>query len=336
MKFVSPLSNEEKIQLHDINHISSITRVRQRSHAILLSDKKYTINQLSDIFEVDRDTVRQWIDQWELYRVEGLKDKPKSGRPPKLKKSAQNKALELAKESPRQIKLVLHKIEKLYHKTVSPDWIKRLLKKNKYSWKRIRKSLKDKRKDNDLQAEFKKAQQELHQLQQQENHGLIDLYYFDQAGFSLTPVVPYAWQKIGEHILLPTAKSKRLNVLGFLTRKNQFTSFIYEGSVTSNVVIACMNKFAQSITKTTYVVIDNASTHTSKIFKKQIPLWKKKGLIIKQIPKYSPELNLIEILWRKIKYYWLPFAAYLNFENLKKELENILVKIGSKYRITFA
>ena len=28
------------------------------------------------------------------------------------------------------------------------------------------------------------------------------------------------------------------------------------------------------------------------------------------LPPYSPELNLIEILWRRIKYTWLPFSAY--------------------------
>jgi transposase len=25
---------------------------------------------------------------------------------------------------------------------------------------------------------------------------------------------------------------------------------------------------------------------------------------------YSPELNIIEMIWRKIKYDWLPFEAY--------------------------
>jgi transposase len=28
-------------------------------------------------------------------------------------------------------------------------------------------------------------------------------------------------------------------------------------------------------------------------------------LILKYLPPYSPELNLIEILWRHIKYRWL-------------------------------
>src|SRR6516165_3746184 len=56
--------------------------------------------------------------------------------------------------------------------------------------------------------------------------------------------------------------------------------------------------------------MDNASVHTSEEFEECLPRWKKKGLTIKYLSTYSPELNLIEILWRNIKYTWLPFSAY--------------------------
>ena len=54
------------------------------------------------------------------------------------------------------------------------------------------------------------------------------------------------------------------------------------------------------------------------------------------LPPYCPELNLIEILWRKIKYEWLPLDAYQNFKTLTAALFAVLKGIGSKYRITFA
>ena len=50
---------------------------------------------------------------------------------------------------------------------------------------------------------------------------------------------------------------------------------------------------------------------------------------------YSPELNLIEIRWHKIKYEWFPLRAYLSFDHLQSELQNILDQVGSKYKITF-
>ena len=64
--------------------------------------------------------------------------------------------------------------------------------------------------------------------------------------------------------------------------------------------------------------------------------WKKKGLIIKYLPPYSPELKLIEILWRRIKYTWLPFSAYACLNALSEALETILSQVGSEYQITFA
>src|SRR5256886_5774839 len=88
--------------------------------------------------------------------------------------------------------------------------------------------------------------------------------------------------------------------------------------------------------KKTVVVIDNASVHTSEEFEECLPRWKKQGLIIKSLSTYSPELNLIEILWRNIKYTWLPFSAYQGLNALRDALENILKNFGSKYQTTFA
>jgi transposase len=58
--------------------------------------------------------------------------------------------------------------------------------------------------------------------------------------------------------------------------------------------------------------------------------WFRQGVGLHWLPPYSPELNLIEILWRKIKYEWLPPRAYLSFEHLKTELQTILRSVRFK------
>ena len=127
-----------------------------------------------------------------------------------------------------------------------------------------------------------------------------------------------------------------MNVLGFIDRDCHFESYVFEGSVTSDVVIACFDKFAEKITKKTVVLIDNASMHTSNAFLENIEKWKAQNLFIQNIPAYSPELNKIEILWRKIKYEWLDFSAYESFSALKKALNSILATIGQDYLINFS
>ena len=54
---------------------------RDRAHAILLSNKGYSIAQLSGIFEVRRATIGEWFDRWEKAGLNGLPDAIKSGNP---------------------------------------------------------------------------------------------------------------------------------------------------------------------------------------------------------------------------------------------------------------
>jgi hypothetical protein len=173
-------------------------------------------------------------------------------------------------------------------------------------------------------------------LQTQEDQGKIDLYYFDESGFALDPTIPYAWQEPKSVIELPAMRYGRINVLGFMNRHNDLHAYMFEQSIHTGVVIAWFDAFCQTITKKTVVAVDNASIHRSEEFEDRMPYWKKHGLIVKYLSPYSPELNLIEILWRRIKYTWLPFSAYACLNALNEALEAILSHVGSEYQITFA
>ncbi len=110
-------------------------------------------------------------------------------------------------------------------------------------------------------------------LVQQADSGEIDLVYFDESGFTLEPCIPYAWQDQRDTIGVPSAKSTRLNVFGFMNRQGQFESFVFEGSVNSSVVVASVDQFAKTLTKKTVVILDNASIHTSQEFKENLGKW---------------------------------------------------------------
>jgi len=235
-------------------------------------------------------------------------------------------------DSPRSLKKVLEEIQNELKISISKSALKAACKRAKLRWKRVRKSLRGKRDE----EKFIAAHKELKELIKLADDGDIDLVYFDEAGFTLEPCIPYAWQHLNENIEIPSSKSKRLNVLGFMGRNCEFESFVVEGSVTSDLVVACFDAFAETINKKTIVVIDNAPIHTSNIFLDNVDKWAEMGLIIKNIPPYSPELNKIEILWRKVKYEWLDFSSYNSFEKLKENLYYTLANIGKKYRIEFA
>ncbi len=81
--------------------------------------------------------------------------------------------------------------------------------------------------------------------------------------------------------------------------------------------------------------MDNASFHTSQAVEEKLADWKGKGLTIFFLPTYSPELNLIEILWRFMKYEWIEFEAYKGWTYLVAYVEEILIYYGTKYTINF-
>jgi transposase len=159
----------------------------------------------------------------------------------------------------------------------------------------------------------------------------------DESGFCLTPYVPYAWQEKGHPIALETSHSKRLNVLGLLNRYNDLHAYSFEGNIDSEVVIACIDEFCKKeIKRETFIIIDNAPVHTSEAFTEKIEEWETKNLKIFRLPSYSPELNLIEILWRFIKYEWIELQAYKSWNNFVAYIENVIKNFGIEYKINFA
>ena len=332
MRFVAPLSEPEKETLNELFKNHPKHRTRMRGHMILLSADKFKLNEIARIYKVQRDTVSRCIQQWESYGLVGLFDRPKSGRPRTLSPEEEQQAIELLKENPRSIKQAQSRLEAETETPISEWTFKRIAKKAGLRWKRLRRSLKSKRD----QAAFEEAQQEIASLHEQEIKGELDVYYYDESGVSLTPTIPYGWQASGETQEIPSSRSKRLNILGFYTRDNKFEATTLEGWVDSELVIACFDRFCEQITKKTIVIVDNAPTHTSHAFQDRLAAWADKGLIIKYLPTYSPELNIIEILWRFIKYEWLPLSAYRSYKQLKQELQKVLDGIGSQYLISFA
>lgn len=147
--------------------------------------------------------------------------------------------------------------------------------------------------------------------------------------------MPYGWQEKGATVEMPCSKSKRLNVFGIYNKNNEFYPFATENNINSEFVIASIDSFVERVLKPTVLVIDNASMHKSELFMNKLEEWMSKDLYIFYLPTYSPHLNKIETLWRKIKYEWLEVEAYTSWKNLMKNLHEIFHQIGDKFVINF-
>jgi transposase len=162
----------------------------------------------------------------------------------------------------------------------------------------------------------------------------IELLYGDEAGFNLTPKIPYGWQKKGIQTGLPAEKGGTTNVFGMISRLGSLHTYSTPESINSAFMIESITHFCQfHQKKRTILVLDNASWHTSAAFTAQIPIWEAQELFVFYLPTYSPHLNFAETLWRKTKYEWLQLNDSKDAETLRAALQRIFSNYGTSYRI---
>ena len=331
MRFIQNLSPETIHLLQRVYQKSKHHRVRQRAQCILLSYQGYMINELAHIFNVDRVTIHNWFRNWESRRFAGLYDKKGKGRHQTFNQEQKEQIREWIKLYPKNLNKVIELVKQEFDLSTSRSTLKRILKSLKWTWRRIRRKVKD-YPDPEV---YKQKKEDLEALIAEDQEGIIDLRYYDESGFCLVPYIPYAWQEPGDTIAIESGHSQRLNVLGLMNKRNELEAMTIEGSVDSHVVIHFFDQFCQMLPGPTVVVMDNASIHTSEAFQEAIPKWEQQGMSIFYLPAYSPELNLIEILWRFMKYEWIEFWAYASFADLIQYVEGVIKDFGSKYKINF-
>jgi transposase len=176
----------------------------------------------------------------------------------------------------------------------------------------------------------------LAELFELEAEATIELFFGDGSGFWQTPVVARAWQFPQEEIRITPERGKRLAVFGFLNRANEARMWRSEKSVNAQFVVDCIEEWMpEKLVKPRVLVLDNARIHRSRLVRSKLAEWEEKNLYVFFLPTYSPHLNLIETLWRKMKYEWLKPEDYASFEKLTEAVKKILNEIGSQYKIKF-
>lgn len=331
-RFIKALSQEQRSALNHLMRNHPSYRTRTRAHAILLSARRYSINQIADIFSVDRETVTAWLARWEESETDGLDDEPKSGRPHILNDEQEREAVRLVKQEPRSLKQQLLIIIEKFGKGLCLETLRNVSQRSGFGLAQ------DSPQPEGVRDEtaFRQAHKEVEALKGAHRAGLCDLYYFDEAGFMRIPSIGYAWQEKGERLEVVSQRSVSENVLGFLSLDCRFQPFVFSGAIDASVVIDCFDAFSRLIEKETWMVIDNAPVHISEEFEDELERWAERGLYVYFLPSSCPELNLIEHLWRKIKYEWLPLSAFASNKAFAQALDNILSQVGSKYQITFS
>jgi transposase len=170
------------------------------------------------------------------------------------------------------------------------------------------------------QEEFVKQYKEL-----KENLGLQDqIYFMDGVHPQHNTLACYGWIKKGQTKHLKTNNGrKRTNINGALNLATKELFYVEDERINSQTMIALLEQILRKQEKgKIYIILDNARYYHSiivKEFLKEHP-----RIVLKFLPPYSPNLNIIERLWKILKKKVVYNKFYLKFEDFRKQVLKFL------------
>ena len=165
MKYAATLSTPEIITLEQLYQNGRSHRLRQRAHIILMSNNQLPLDTISMVASLDRDTISSVINNWELIGLIGLYDLPRSGRPAIFSEEDEKKIILKIEDEPRNLKKATSEINKETGRNASTKTVRRILKKHKKGWKRMKKTLAGKPDEERLE----KAEAEIKELKKRKH-----------------------------------------------------------------------------------------------------------------------------------------------------------------------
>ncbi|WMV72413.1 IS630 family transposase [Xenorhabdus griffiniae] len=167
--------------------------------------------------------------------------------------------------------------------------------------------------------------------------GHYRLVYLDEAGFSASPPVQYGWSPRGEPHEAEPQNHVRRSALGALNYTDNTLFYqIKQGNMTRTDVIDFLEQVAKNgDNRLTFLVLDNAPIHHG-IDKEIKHRWlMEHNMMLLYLPAYSPERNLIEIVWKQAKYHWQRFITWTQ-ETMEDEINTLLAGYGHQFAVNFS
>ena len=143
-------------------------------------------------------------------------------------------------------------------------------------------------------------EKELLKSKKGENH----LLFYDPVHQLHNTINGKCWQAKGGHntvILSSNTGRKRITILGAISPvDHQFTSITLEGMVDKEVTMEVLKNIRETYNddKEIIIIMDNAKYNRAYVVQ---DLAKQLNITIKFLPPYSPNLNLIERVWKFLK-----------------------------------
>lgn len=337
------LSLEQKEKLQKALKTEQNAEIRERILILLLLNDGKTQPEIAEFIGCSKNTVVYWCVHGDPDKLESFKDKRMRGNNQKATEEYQKILLETIEKDPQTLgyefgrwsaqRLATYLEEQTGIK-LSGSQVRRILEKKKYAYLWAKSSLEFKQ--NPVKREAFKQKIENYLKLEKENPNLLQVWFWDESGFSLRVIRRKIWCKKGERRKVRGDRRKgRVNVMGALrySDKKRFVEFLNKGN-SQNFYEVLKLFYQELIDEWTeagnhkddfkkdgpkiILILDNASFHKKQEYlakvKQEMP-----NLQLEYLPEYSPDYNLIELVWHSAK----EFIAHRLFKSVE-ELEFLL------------
>lgn len=282
-----------------------------RIKSILALDRGYSFEHIAELLMIDHTSVRRWHEQFMKGGIETLLKDNYQGSEPKLSIEQQKElTAHLQENIYLSAKEIAYYVKKNFRVEYTVKGMTALLHRLKFSYKKPKHT--PSKADLKAQEEFLKQYEELKQNKQAED----SIYFMDGVHPLHNSQPAYGWIMKGtEKKLKANTGRERININGAYNIENHTLVFHEDKSVNAQSSVALFDKIqSKQAAGKINIIADNAPYYRSKAVKEYLEENKRIKLIF--LPPYSPNLNLIERLWRffkrKVTYnkYYERFAVF--------------------------
>jgi transposase len=301
-------------------------RVQRKMEALLLKSQNIAHKTISDLTGICPNTLRSYLREYHAGGIDKLKKI--NFYQPKSELSQHQKGLEeyFCQNPVASINEAISRIQDLTGIKRSPTRVREFLK--SLGIKRRKIGMIPSKADPDKQEIFKK--EELEPRLEEAKKGERAVFFTDAAHFVLAPFLGFLWSLTRLFIRAPAGR-KRFNVLGALNAiTHELITVTNDSYINAESVCELLWKIASlNLGMPITLVLDNARYQKCLLVQN---LAKSLGIELLFLPSYSPNLNLIERLWKFFKKKCLYSTYYEDFDSFKTAIQDCLAQTDTTYK----
>lgn len=308
------LSPEEIKQLRFAHRLEKRKSKAYRINAVILLGSGWTVKQVAEALLLDEDTLSNYIKKYKEGGFSNLLKTLHQGSKPLLNQAQMSQLCEELDRTTYLTTLSIRAfIEKAFGVTYSQSGATNLLHQLGFTYKKPK--LVPGNADEQAQDEFLKFY-----LDFMENKPSDELVFFADGVHPQHNSLPgYGWIRKGEDSELKSNTGRsRFNIHGAMNAETFETTIVAsESNIDHESTIALFEQLLilYPFAKRIHVILDNAKYHYSQVVR---DFASTSRINIVYLPAYSPELNLIERLWKVFKKNVIYNKYYEKFDSFKK------------------